>query len=377
MLLIVNSSILYCITITGGIMATIQKRRGVNGKETYTVTIRLKGVHSQTATFDRLTDAKRWSTSTESSIREGRYLHAVEAKRHTLADVINRYLKDPTVKQITRDGYRPFLLWWREEAGYLKLHDLTPAKISLLRDKLKDTPIQAKKHGGQIKMRTAATCNRNLAALSSILSIAWREWQLIEENPCKKVRKLQEPRGRTRFLSEEERERLLLACKDSESRHLYLAVLLALATGARKKEVWDLSWNDVDLINGVVTFNRTKNDEVRSIPLTEGVLKMLRDRSKIRRIDTTKVFPSKSNPKQSILLERPWRTALKNAQIEDFRWHDLRHSAASYLAMSGVSLLSIAEILGHKTLQMVKRYSHLSQDHLRDEINKMANNYKM
>ena len=375
--LIVNSSILYCITITGGIMATIQKRRGVNGKETYTVTIRLKGVHSQTATFDRLTDAKRWSASTESSIREGRYLHAVEAKRHTLADVINRYLKDPTVKQITRDGYRPFLLWWREEAGYLKLHDLTPAKISLLRDKLQDTPVQAKKQGGQIKVRTAATCNRNLAALSSILSIAWREWQLIEENPCKKVRKLHEPRGRTRFLSEEERERLLLACKQSESKHLYLAVLLSLATGARKKEVWDLSWNDVDLINGVVTFNRTKNDEVRSIPLSESALEMLRDRSKIRRIDTTKVFPSKSNPKQSILLERPWRTALKNAQIEDFRWHDLRHSAASYLAMSGVSLLSIAEILGHKTLQMVKRYSHLSQDHLRDEINKMANNYKM
>ncbi len=358
-------------------MATIQKRKGVNGKETYTVTIRIKGLNSQTATFDRLTDAKRWSASTESSIREGLYLHAVEAKRHTLADVINRYLKDPTVKQITRDGYRPFLLWWREEAGYLKLHDLTPAKISLLRDKLQDTPVQAKKQGGQIKVRTAATCNRNLAALSSILSIAWREWQLIEENPCKKVRKLQEPRGRTRFLSEEERERLLLACKDSESRHLYLAVLLALATGARKKEVWDLSWNDVDLINGMVTFNRTKNDEVRSIPLAEGVLEMLRDRSKIRRIDTTKVFPSKSNPKQSILLERPWRTALKNAQIEDFRWHDLRHSAASYLAMSGVPMRSIAEILGHKTLQMVKRYSHLSQDHLRDEINKMANNYKM
>lgn len=365
------------ITITGGFMATIQKRRGVNGKETYTVTIRSKGLPSQTATFDRLTDAKRWSASTESAIREGRYLHAVEAKRHSLADVIDRYLEDSTVKQITRDDYRPFLLWWRKEAGYLKLHDLTPARISLLRDKLRDTPVPAKKYGGQIKVRTAATCNRNLAALSSILSIAWREWQLIEENPCKKVRKLQEPRGRTRFLSEEERERLLLACKHSESRHLYLAVLLALATGARKKEVWDLSWNDVDLINGVVTFNRTKNDEVRSIPLTEDVLEMLRNRSKIRRIDTAKVFPSKSNPKQSILLERPWRTALKKAQIEDFRWHDLRHSAASYLAMSGTPMRSIAEILGHKTLQMVKRYSHLSQDHLREEIDKMAKKFNI
>ena len=89
------------------------------------------------------------------------------------------------------------------------------------------------------------------------------------------------------------------------------------------------------------------------------------------------VFPSKADPKNGILLERPWRTALKKAGIKNFRWHDLRHSAASYLAMSGVQMRSIAELLGHKTLQMVKRYSHLNQDHLREEVNRMTNKFKM
>ena len=358
-------------------MPTIQRRRGKNGKETYTVTIRIKGIPSQTATFDRLTDAKRWSASTESSIREGRHLHAVEAKRHNLSDVINRFLGDKTISKKTIDGYRPWLHWWMKEAGELKLHDLTPARISKLRDQLKNTPVPAKKDGGKEKERTAATCNRYLAALSSVLGIAWREWQLIEENPCKKVRKLKEPSGRIRYLSDEEREKLLKACEQSTSKDLHLAVVIALSTGARKQEVWNLSWNEVDLKNGTVTFSQTKNDEVRSVPLSNDVLEMLRERSKVRRIDTPKIFPSKTDPNQGILLERPWRTALKKAGIKDFKWHDLRHSTASYLAMSGVPMRSIAEILGHKTLQMVKRYSHLSQDHLREEINKMSDNFNL
>ena len=133
----------------------------------------------------------------------------------------------------------------------------------------------------------------------------------------------------------------------------------------------------MDLKNGVLTFNQTKNDDMRSVPLLGNVLDLLRERNKVRRIDTSMVFPSKVDPKNGILLERPWRTALKKACIEDFRWHDLRHSAASYLAMSGVPMRSIAEILGHKTLQMVKRYSHLTLDHLREEINKMSEKFNL
>ena len=150
-------------------------------------------------------------------------------------------------------------------------------------------------------------------------------------------------------LSNEEREQLLKACEQSTSKDLHLAVVIALSTGARKQEVWNLSWNEIDLKNGTVIFSQTKNDEARSVPLSNDVHEMFREWSKVRRIDTPKIFPSKTNANQGILLERPWRTALKKAGIEDFKWHDLRHSTASYLAMSGVPMRSIAEILGHKT----------------------------
>ena len=93
----------------------------------------------------------------------------------------------------------------------------------------------------------------------------------------------------------------------------------------------------------------------------------MREWGKVRLLDTDLVFPGK-NPKNPVLFEKSWRTALKSAGIEDFRFHDLRHSSASYLAMNNVSVRTIAEILGHKTLSMVQRYSHLSSEHLRSEI---------
>jgi site-specific recombinase XerD len=96
--------------------------------------------------------------------------------------------------------------------------------------------------------------------------------------------------------------------------------------------------------------------------------------ARIRRIDTDLIFPGK-NPQQPIDLRKPWETALQRAGIADFHWHDLRHTAASYLAMSGASLAEIAEILGHKTLAMVKRYSHLSHDHIEAVSDRMAAKY--
>ena len=83
------------------------------------------------------------------------------------------------------------------------------------------------------------------------------------------------------------------------------------------------------------------------------------------------MFPSPNNPKQPISMRTSWNTAVRKAKIKDFRFHDLRHSTASYLAMNGASLLEIADILGHKTLQRVKRYGHLSEDHKADVLERM------
>jgi len=185
-----------------------------------------------------------------------------------------------------------------------------------------------------------------------------------------KVKKSKEPRGRVRFLSDDERKALLQSCKDSDSRNLYAIVVLALSTGMRQGEILGLTWDVVNLKKGQITLHDTKNSETRSVPVTGVALQLLKDHAKVRRLDTTLVFPSRKGDKPADI-RSAWLSALDRAGIEDFRFHDLRHTAASYLAMSGATLAEIAEILGHKTLAMVKRYSHFSTDHVSGVISKL------
>ena len=210
-----------------------------------------------------------------------------------------------------------------------------------------------------------------MAALSTAISTSVKEWEWMEDNPLRKISKLKEPRGRVRYLSDEERELLLTACRESHNPDLYLTVILAMSTGGRQAEIWGLTWKCVDLKNGFVTFEETKNDEPRSVPLAGHAFELMLERSKVPRIDTDLVFTSPKNPQNHFDFRRPFQIALKTAQIEDFRWHDLRHCAASYLVMAGVDMRTVGEILGHKTMQMTQRYAHLSPEHLKDAVAKM------
>jgi integrase len=198
-----------------------------------------------------------------------------------------------------------------------------------------------------------------------------KEWGWVEGNPLTKVTKPKEPRGRVRFLDDDERERFLVACRESASPDLYPAVILALSTGARQQEVLGLRWPQVDLVRRVATLHETKNGERRVLPLAGPALELLRERSRVRRLDTDLVFPGRTKPNKPVDLRTPFATALKRAGIADFHWHDLRHTAASYLAMNGASLAEIAEVLGHKTLAMVKRYAHLSEAHTASVVERM------
>jgi integrase len=179
------------------------------------------------------------------------------------------------------------------------------------------------------------------------------------------VRREREARGRVRFLSDDERERLLEACKRSPSPNLYVAVILTLSTGMRHSEVRYLTWSQVDLARGVIILSETKNKECRRVSVRGLALDLLRQHAKVRRLDNNHVFPGEQNAKVggAFHLDRFWYPALRASGIENFRFHDLRHCCASYLAMNGASLLEIAEVLGHKTLQMVRRYSHLAESH--------------
>ena len=186
----------------------------------------------------------------------------------------------------------------------------------------------------------------------------------------RKATKLKEPRGRVRFLSDEERQRLLNASITSKNKSLYTIVVLALATGGRQQELLSLRWPDVDLIRGTLTFHQTKNGERRRVPRTGRALDLLRQHARVRYLESDLVFPSYTNIKRRRVRDA-WNNAVRRAGIADFHFHDLRHTFASYLAMNGASLLEIAEVLGHKTLAMVKRYAHLSEAHTRGVVERM------
>ena len=191
----------------------------------------------------------------------------------------------------------------------------------------------------------------------------------MDDSPMRKVTKLKEPRGRVRFLSDEERQRLLDACTTSKNKSLYTIVVLALATGGRQQELLTLRWKDIDFKRGTVTFHQTKNGERRALPLTGQALSLMRQHAKVRRLDTALVFLSTRTKRPRI--RDGWEYAVKRAGIADFHFHDLRHSFASYLAMNGASLLEIAEALDHKSLAMVKRYAHLTEAHTRGVVERM------
>lgn len=338
-------------------MAYIQERTAKDGKTHFRVQVRLKGFPIQTATFDRKTDAKRWAQQTEAAIREGRHFKTTAAKKHTLADMIDKYIKEilPT-KPKSQEVQEGQLKWWKEQLGAYTLYDVTPAMIGVGRDKL----LQGKTNKGTF--RTPATGVRYLAALSHAFTVAVNEWGWVETNPVKKVKKPVEPRGRVRFLSDDERDRLLVACQESKNKNLYVIVVLAVSTGMRFSEIMSLKWNDVNLAQNFLILHETKNGERRNVPIAGPALQLLKDLKKVRRIDTNLLFPG-NDPQKPLTLRQCWNHALKKAQIPDFRFHDLRHSAASYLAMNGASATDIAHVLGHKTLQMVKRYAHLSEQH--------------
>jgi integrase len=360
-------------------MATIEKRETEGGKTSYRVKVRLKGYPAQTATFNRLTDAKKWIQDTESAIREGRHFKTTEAKRHTLGELIDRYTRDvlPTEKPKEQKKKATNLARWKEELGHALLADITPAAIVAIRDKL------ASETTARGEARAPATVTSYMNALGATLSLAVNEWGWLEDSPMRKVKKPSPPRGRVRFLSDEERAALLQACKDSSNPTLYAVVVLALATGMRQGEIMGLYWREpknpptdrawgvVDAGAGRITLHLTKNGERRVVPLVGHALEQVRGLAKVRRLDTDLLFPGKTDSTAPIDLRTPWETAMKKAEIENFRFHDLRHSAASYLAMNGASLAEIAETLGHKTLQMVKRYSHLSEAHTTDVVTRM------
>jgi integrase len=277
----------------------------------------------------------------------------------TLNDLLDAYTRDCFPKLTPETQYQNLQLYrrFRSEMGHMPLTALTPAYLQAWCHRL-------------VQTYAPGTVRRRLYALSAMLTVAVRYYDWLSVNPMFKVIYPTNAPGRVRFLSEEELPRLLAACRRSANRHLHLVVLLAITTGGRKNELLRLRWGAVDLERGLLTFHQTKNKERRIVPVRGQALDVLRRHGWCPRPDAW-VFP-RADGLKPVLIDEAWQYARRRAKIPDMRFHDLRHTAASYMAMSGATLRDIAEILGHKSLKQTMAYAHLTLGHTAGVVERMV-----
>lgn len=210
----------------------------------------------------------------------------------------------------------------------------------------------------------SSTYNKHHAVLSAIFDFAIAKEEetgntYIQTNPVKRVRKKSLDNLRVRYLSDEEKKRLIASCRQIGGR-FYLAFLLGLSTGLRKSNVLNLRWSDVDFERALLIIGKSKNGEPITQPVPAAVMNTLRQH---RKVGKGLIFDSDVKPGVPNEYKKQWIKARENAGISDFRWHDLRHDVASTLARDGRSLIEIAHALGHKSIQSTTRYAHLSTQH--------------
>lgn len=359
-------------------MSSIQRITSpLTGAVSYRAQVRVKGRPAQSETFPNRKEAQQWAQSIESAIRENRHFPHMRASKTLFVDLTERY-RTNVLKGATRGAQ---LDWWKNRFIGLTLAEVTADKIAEARDALaaetftrgKERTVRGKVIAPRQYTRSGGTVNRYLATLSHVFTIAVKEWRLVDRNPLRDISKKKEPRGRIRFLSDAERDALLAACAKSDWPALHTLVMLAISTGARRGELIRLKWADVDLKAAIATVRETKNGEPRVLPLVGKALAALRELKLQGSAQSPWVFQQPSGfPGPYEVFDAHWYAALEAAGINDCRFHDLRHTCASYLAQQGCSLLEIGNVLGHRTASMTMRYSHLTQTSKTAALRKMA-----
>ena len=332
-------------------MASIQKITNKKGVS-YRVHIRSKGLPTISRTFATKTKAKELiielqrnrTTHLNYSNRNNKLLFKELSEEYLL----NAYLGTKPQQQRSR------LKHWLNHLGYIQASDITKHDIKAGLDKLPSH-------------LSNATINKYKKVASVVFNYGIRELNL-HDNPTRYIRSLPENRGRVRYLSDNERKRLFKACRASKWNKLYLLVFMAITTGARRGELLNLRWSNIDFKRKTAHVLTSKNGEQKILPLTEDVILELQ---KFKLANHSLIFCSEIKPNKAYDFFKQWNRVRKEAELVDFRFHDLRHTTASYLAQNGATLLEIADVLGHKQIEVTKRYAHLCIEHKSSLINKV------
>ena len=337
-------------------MATINQTKTGNWK----AVIRKTGWPTKSKTFRVKRDATDWARRTEDQMVRGVFIDRASSHRQKLSAVLDRYLSEvtPTKKPSTavREKRRAKIL--KKYLGDYSVTALTPELIGQYRDKR----IREGKSASSVRLE--------LALLSHLFTIAIREWRLgLVGNPVSMVRKPAPPPGRNRRLKPKEEKRLLKACDAQSNPMLGWIVRLAIYTGMRQGEIESLTRDQVSLKSRIIKLTETKNGAARTVPLTKDAAKVLREAldHPVRPIETSLIFfgePGKDGERRPYTFKPAWFKALRSAKIKGLRFHDLRHEAVSRLVEAGLNDQEVAAISGHKSMQMLKRYTHLRAEDL-------------
>ncbi len=345
-------------------MATINSREDQDGITIgWQAIVRRKGHPSQTRTFRAKRDAEAWARGVESDMERGIWRDRSEAESTTLGECIQRYLTEVTPRKKNSHPEALKLEQWLRRP--LSKRFMASIRGKDVADVIKDMESEGK--GGN-------TIRLHLAVFSHLFKVAKTEWGMESiSNPYEAVRKPKIAKGRDRRLVDDEEERLLAACAESGNLWLHPLVVLAIETamrsgelvetwalnketGQREKASIGLQWSDVDLKRRTAHLPETKNGNARTVPLSSRAVAVLE--ALPCNLDG-RVFGTTYDGAHQAFVR-----ACRRADIEDLRFHDLRHEAITRLAEQGLTILELQAISGHKTMQMLLKYTHLRAEDL-------------
>ncbi len=341
-------------------MATIVARSGRDGRRVWQVLVRRRGHPQRTKTFNTKAEAAAWAATLESEIARGVFVDRSRSDDTLLADLLARYAREitPSKRSAATEALRITSLI-RDPIARYSISALTGEGISEYRDR-------------RLALAKPATVNRELNIVSHVLTVAMKEWRyhLPAGNPVALIRRPKVADRRERRLLPGEEDRIVAAAHAYGS-SIASIVVLAIESAMRRGEISDMRWEHVDLKKHVLLIPESKNGESRRVPLSTKAMQVLEDLP--RNIDG-RVWGGIAPESISQAFERARDRARAEYEretskpdktyLKDLRFHDLRHEATSRLFEKGLNPMQVAAITGHKTLQMLKRYTHLRAEDL-------------
>lgn len=344
-------------------MATFTKSK--SGK--WKAEVRRTGWPRVYKTFRIKRDAEDWARVTEDEIIRGHFVPRHNSEKITQSAALERYKKEviPTKKLSGQRREMSRADFLKSRLGQYSLAALSSEIIAEFRDARLD------------EGKANNTVRIELALLSHMFTVAIQEWGLgLTVNPVQNIRKPSPGKGRNRRLNHGEEKRLMRACNQHCNPFFGWIVRLALYTAMRKGEIISLTRDQISMQTKTIFLGDTKTGDVRTVPLSGNAFKTIKQAvaHPIRLDDTDLIFygePNREGLRKPYTIGKVWRNALEHAEIEDFKFHDLRHEATSRFVEAGLSDQQVSSITGHKSMQMLKRYTRLRSENLVNMISDM------